>query len=140
MKTYFHEAFTRRLTAISMNPTSGQHGYANPNPYAIFNTAHDKDDTSTTSTQHTLAITTVPPVGSTIGGSTMSPEVAAALTQLSNSQNALMMQMAALLVRPPQHINIPTNQQFTQGGGYQGQGGARGGRNCRQGLGGQQGR
>ena len=36
MKTFFHEAFTRRLNAISINPTSGQHGYANPNPYSIF--------------------------------------------------------------------------------------------------------
>jgi hypothetical protein len=50
MKTFFHEAFTRRLNAISMNPTSGQHGYTNPNPYAIFNTKHNEDDTSTTST------------------------------------------------------------------------------------------
>ena len=140
MKTFFHEAFTQRLNAISMNPTSGQHGYTNPNPYAIFNTTHDEDDTSTTSTQHTLATTTVPPVGSTIGKSTMSPDVAAALTQLSNNQNALMTQMAAMSVRPPQQINIPTVQQFTQGGGYRGQGGCRGGRDGGQGRGGQQGR
>ncbi len=139
MKTYFHGAFTRRLNAISMNPTSGQHGYANPNPYAIFNTTHDEDD-STTSTQHTLATTTVPPVGSTIGGSTMSPEVAAALTQLSNNQNALMTQMAALSVRPPQQITIPTGQQFTQGSGYRGQGGGRGGRDGGRGRGGRRGR
>ena len=37
LKDFFHEAFTRRLNAISMHPTSGQHGYANPNPYTIFN-------------------------------------------------------------------------------------------------------
>jgi hypothetical protein len=149
MKSFFHEAFTRRLNAISMNPTSGQHGYANPNPYSIFNTAHDEEDTSTASTQHTLATTTVPPVGTTIGGSTMTPEVAAMLTQLSNNQNALMTQMAALTVRPPQQppqqINIPTGNQFTQGGGYCGQGGGgyrgqRGGRDGGRGRGGRRGR
>jgi hypothetical protein len=127
MKFFFHEAFTRRLNAISMNPTSEQHGYTNPNPYSIFNTTQDKEDTSTAITQHTLETTTVPPVGSTIGGSTMTPEVAAALTQLSNNQNALMTQMAALSVRPPQQqpqqINIPTGYRFSQGGGYRGQGG-----------------
>ena len=111
MKSFFHEAFTCRLNAISVNPTSGQHGYTNPNPYSIFNTTHNEDDTSTASTQHTLATTTVPHFGSIIGGSTMTPEVAAMLTQLSNNQNAMTTQMAALLVmptqQPPQHINIP---------------------------------
>ena len=120
MKSFFHEAFICRLNAISMNPTSGQHGYTNPNPYSIFNTTHNKDNTSTASTQHTLATTTVPSVGSTIGGSTMTPEVATVLAQLSHNQNALMTQMAALSVRPPQHppqqTTIPTGYQFTQGG------------------------
>jgi hypothetical protein len=95
-----------------MHPTLGQHGYANPNPYAIFNATHDDGDTSTASTHHTMATTTVPPVGSTIGGSTMSPEVASALAQISHTQNALMIQMAPLSVVPPQQpptqINIPT--------------------------------
>jgi hypothetical protein len=102
LKNFFHEAFTRRLNATSMHPTSVQHGYTNPNPYAIFNTTHDEDDTSTASTHHTIATTTVPTVGSTLGGSTMSPEVALALTQISHTQNALMLQMAALSVVPPQ--------------------------------------
>jgi hypothetical protein len=57
MKSFYHEAFTRQL--ISMNPASGQHGYTNPNPYAIFNTAHDEEDTSTASTNHTAATTVV---------------------------------------------------------------------------------
>ena len=91
MKTFFHKAFTRRLNAISMHPTSGQHGYVKPNPYAIFNTTHNNDDASTASTHHTMATTTVPPVGSTFRGSTMSPEVASALAQISHTQNALMM-------------------------------------------------
>ena len=82
-----------------MHPTAGQHGYSNPNPYAIFNATHDDDNTSTASTQHTMATTTVPPVGSTIGGTTiggtqMPPEVASVLAQLSHSQNVLMQQMA----------------------------------------------
>ena len=128
MKNFFHEAFTRRLNAISMHPTSGQHGYANPNPYAIFDATHDDDDMSTASTHHTMATTTVPPVGSMIGGSAMSPEVALALAQISHTQNAVMMQMEALLVVPPQHppnkIIIPTGNQFTRGRGYRGQGGS----------------
>jgi hypothetical protein len=144
MKIFFHEAFTRRLNAISMNPTPEQHGYTNPNPYSIFNTTHDEEDTSTAITQHTLETTTEPPVGSTIGGSTMTPEVAAALTQLSNNQNALMTQMAALSVRPPQQqpqqINIPTGYRFSQGGGYRGQGGVGYGCDGGQGRGGQRGR
>ena len=73
MKTFFHEAFTRRLNTISMHPTLGQNGCANPNPYAIFNATHNNDDTSTASTHHTMATTTVPLVRSTIRGSTMSP-------------------------------------------------------------------
>ena len=59
----------------------------------------------------------------------MSPEVALALAQISHTQNALMMQMAALSVVPPQQppnlITIPTGNQFTCGGGYRGQGGSR---------------
>jgi hypothetical protein len=70
----------------------------------------------------------------------MSPKVAAVLTQLSNNQNALMTQMAALSGRPPQQINIPTGQQFTQGGGYRGQSGGCGGRDGGQGRGGRRGR
>ncbi len=155
MKNFFHEAFTRRLTAISMNPTSRQQGYANPNPYAIFNTTHEEDDTSTTSTHHTAATTTVAPVGGTIGASTMTPEVATVLAQLSHNQNAMMTQMAALTIRPPQQppqqITIPqfTQSRFTQGGGYRGHGGggyrgqpgrAYGGRDYRRGRGGRRGR
>ena len=122
MKTLFHKASTCRLNAISMHLTSGQHGYSNPNQYAIFDAMHDDDNTSTASTHHTMATTLIPPVGSTIGGTTlggtqMSPEVASVLAQLSHSQNALMQQMAALSVVPPQQsthqITIPTGNQFT---------------------------
>ena len=66
MKNFFHEAFTCQLTAINMHPMAGQHGYSNPNPYAIFNATHNNNDTSSVSTHHTMATTTVPPVGSTI--------------------------------------------------------------------------
>jgi hypothetical protein len=117
MKTFFHKAFTCRLKAISMHPTSGQHGYSNPNPYAIFNATHYNDDTSTASTHHTMETTTVPTVGSTLGGTPMSSEVASALAQISQTQNALMQQMAALSVvpqqNPPQQITIPTVNQIT---------------------------
>jgi hypothetical protein len=127
LKNFFHEAFTRHLDAISMHPTAGQHGYSNPNPYAIFNTTHDDNDTSTVSTHHTIATTTVPTIGSMHGGSTMSPEVASALAQISHTQNALMLQMAALSVVPPQQppnqITTPNGNQFTRGGGYREQGG-----------------
>ena len=46
----------------------------------------------------------------------MSPEVASALAQISHTQNALMLQMAALSVVPPQQppnqITVPTGNQF----------------------------
>jgi hypothetical protein len=139
LKNFFHEAFTRGLNAISMFSTSGQHGYANPNPYTIFNTTLNNDSTSTASTHHTIAAAMVPTVGSTLSGSNnthMSPEVASALAQLSSNQNALMMQVAALSVvpplHPPNHITIPMGNQFARGGGYHGQGG---GRYCGQGGG-----
>ena len=58
----------------------------------------------------------------------MSPELASALAQISHTQNALMMQMAALSVvpphQPPNQITIPTGNQFTCGGGYHGQSGS----------------
>jgi hypothetical protein len=58
----------------------------------------------------------------------MSPDVALALAQISQTQNARMLQMAALSVVPPQQppnlITIPTGNQFTCGGGYRGQGGS----------------
>jgi hypothetical protein len=132
LKTFFHTAFTRRLTAIALNPTSGQHGYANANPFSAFNIAHDTDSASTTSSHHTLTQTiaatgTVPTTDSTFASSFAAhtaPEVTSALAQLAANQNSLLLQMAALSVVPPpqppiQHINIPT-QQFTRGGGGRG--------------------
>jgi hypothetical protein len=117
MKTFFQKSFTLRLNAISMHPTLGQHGYANPNPYTIFDAAHKDIDTSTASTHHAMATKMVPPVRSTLRGSTLSQEVASALAQLSHNQNTLMMQMAALSVIPPQQppnlITISTGNQFT---------------------------
>jgi hypothetical protein len=85
----------------------------------------------------------------------MTPEVATALAQLSHNQNAMMTQMAALTIRPPQQppqqITIPqfTQSGFTQGGGYRGHGGggyrgqtgrAYGGREYGRGRGGRRGR
>jgi len=100
-----------------------------------------------------METTTIPPAGSTIGGSTMSTEVASALAQISHTQNVLMMQMAALAVVPPQKppnlITVPTGNQFTHGGRYCGQGGigyrgrtgrAYGGRDGGRGHGGRRGR
>jgi hypothetical protein len=127
LKTHFHTASTKRLNALSLNPTSGAFGYSNPNQFAAF--AADDESTDTTSTSHTLANVTM----STIGTTTMSPKMLSALQQLAANQTAMMTQMAALTVAPPRRppinqIAVPTQQlpvmqpgiQFTQGtaGGY----------------------
>jgi hypothetical protein len=127
MRAFFHKKYTKRMTSISMNAKSGQHGYAGANPYGIFHTAHDDNDSTTTEgTTLTVAAPTVTLPGSTLGmGTTVSPEVSSAIAQLAANQAEMMRQMAALTIAPPppiQQITIPT-QQFANGPGRRGGGG-----------------
>ena len=127
MRAFFHKKYTKRMTSINMNAKSGQHGYAGANNYGIFNTTHEDSDSTTTDGTTTIAAPTITLPGSTLGmGTTVAPEVASALAQLSANQTAMMSQMAALSITPQhppiQQITIPTHQ-FTGGTGGRGGGG-----------------
>lgn len=141
MKTFFHKRYTKRLTAISMNATSGQHGYTNSNQYGMFNMVQDADSTSTDGTIHTAAAATntvPPPAISTMGQSfatNTTTDLTNAIAQLVANQTAMTTQLAALSFAPTPppvpHVIIPTQQTFTGRGGRGGAGGSRGGRGGR---------
>jgi hypothetical protein len=109
LKTFVHEAYTRRLTSIQLRNTAGQQGYVqNPNNimYNVFGEGDDKvTDNDTTITQTAMAAT----MGSTLGGAmntatskaTIPSEVSAAINQLAANQTAMMNQMAAMQFSPP---------------------------------------
>ena len=137
MKVFFHKRYTKRLTAISMNTTSGQHGYTTSNQYWLFNTVHDADSTSTDGTVHTAAAATTtipPPPGSSMGqtfATHTSPKLTNAIAQLVANQTAMMSQIASLSFAPTSapvpHVIIPTQQTFTGRGGRGGAGCSRSG-------------
>jgi hypothetical protein len=95
LKTVIHEAYTRRLTAISLHNTAGSIGYVgnNANAFTIINPLigeDTNDDDITTVTQTAAAATT----GSTLGkayeatrtSASFPVEVAAAIQQLLANQ------------------------------------------------------
>ena len=99
LKTFIHEAYTRRLTAISLRNTAGSLGYVgnNTNAFAGINstTGEDtNDDDATTVTQAAAAATTGSTLGNTYaatGTSASFPaEVSAAIQQLAANQTAIM--------------------------------------------------
>jgi hypothetical protein len=150
LKTFVHEAYTRRLTSIQLRNMAGQQGYVqnpNNNMYNMFGEGEDKvTDDDTTITQAAAAATT----GSTSGGATnaatsnatIPSEVSAAINQLLANQTAMMNQMAAMQFSPPpparhtgqgkihvppiQQLNIPVPQAYAGGSFQPGQGGGRG--------------
>ena len=153
LKTFIHEAFTRRLTAISLRNTAGSLGYVsnNANAFAGINSARGEetdDDNATTVTQAAVAATTGSTLGNTYattGTSASFPaEVTAAIQQLAANQAAIMQQFAAFTVtnQPPPtrhnvqvppvtNINVPQQQyggfQQPTGSFQQGCGGRQGG-------------
>jgi hypothetical protein len=165
LKTFVHEAYTRRLASIQVR-TAGQHGYvqnSNNNMYNVFGEGDDEvTDNGTTKTQTAEAATT----GSTLGGATnagtsnatIPSEVSAAINQLSANPTAMMNQMVAMQFSPPppahhtgqgqihvppiQQLNIPVPQAYAGGSFQPGQGGGRGqgGRSRQGGRGGGRGR
>jgi hypothetical protein len=152
LKTFIHEAYTRRLTAISLRNTAGSLGYVgnNANAFSGINSTTGEetdDDNATTATQAATAATTGSTLGNTYaatGTSASFPaEMTAAIQQLSTNQTAIMQQFAAFTVNnqpPPTHYNVQvppvTNINVPQqlyGGFQQPTGG------CQQGCGGRQG-
>ncbi len=157
LKTFIHEAYTRRLTAITLRNTAGQLGYvANQNMFNML--SNDKtdngstDNTATTVMQTAAATTTgISTLGQTYAPTatpTIPSEVATAIQQLSANQTAIMQQMAAMAFSPPpaqqhafhvppvQTVNVPGAgmQQLRggrRGGSRSGRGRGAGGRNNR---------
>ena len=142
LKTFIHEAYTRRLMAITLRNTAGQLGYvANQNMFNMLSHDNPEDgsteDDATTIT-HTAAVAHA---GVSTLGQTYAPtasasvpsEIASAIQQLSANQTAIMQQMAAMTFTqaPPQHNNfhVPPVQsvQIPNAGFQQGRGGRRGG-------------
>ena len=148
LKTFIHEAYTRRLTVITLRNTAGQLGYvANQNMFNMLSDANpddgSTDETATTITHTAAAATTgISTLGQTYAPTaaptTISPEIATAIQQLSANQTAMMHQMAAMAFASPPAINtayrvppVPTinvpNAGYQQPRGGQ-RGGSRGGR------------
>jgi hypothetical protein len=149
LKTFIHEAYTRRLTALQLRNTTGTQGYApniHQNMYNVLDGANDIDSgteetvaTQTAPITQTAAITTGSTLGSTFGGGTIPVEITNAITQLAANQQSIMTQMAAMSfnnapppkaaatfhVPPIQQLNIPTfagqaNPGYNAGTGFTG--------------------
>jgi hypothetical protein len=104
LKTIFHEAYGCRLTAVELCTTTGQTGYTNNTIYNAFEATNEDTDDDTVDT-----IITVPPTAaaattavSTLNTvpSTMNADIAAAISQLSANQTAIMTQKAAMSFAP----------------------------------------
>ncbi len=108
LKTFFQEAYGRRLTSLSLQSTLGQNGYGSQNMYNVFEgTGNDTDDNTVTTI---TPITTVAAMAATTAGtlgtaqpsmmSAVNAEIAAAINQLSANQTGIMMQMAVMSFTP----------------------------------------
>jgi hypothetical protein len=104
LKTFIHEAYTRRLQSLALHTTTGQQGYAPGGGTNMFNVLEIKDEntdtandaTATTATQ-TAAFTMASTLGTTYGGATTIPlEISMAINQLAANQLAIQQQMAAM--------------------------------------------
>ncbi len=138
LKTFIHEAYSRRLMAMQLQNTVGQQGYIQQNMYNILdvNGGEDTDD-NTVVTVQTAAAVTATAGGSTIGSNyaamsatTITAEVTAAINQLSANQQQIIQQMGAMKVNSPQQsiaantynippipmVNIPNQYAFNKGG------------------------
>ena len=118
LKTFIHEAYARRLTAISLHNTAGSLGYVgnNTNAFTIINPLTWEDtnnDNVTTVMQTAPAAMTGSTLGNTYeatGTSASFPaEVTAATQQLSANQMSMMQQFGAFMINnkpPPTRSNI----------------------------------
>ncbi len=103
LKTFIHEAYTRRLQSLALRTTTGQQGYSQGGTN-MFNVLADKDEDKDTDTANnattvtqTAAYTTGSTLGNTYGGATPIPlEISTAINQLTANQVAIQQQMAAM--------------------------------------------
>ena len=137
LKTFFHEAYNRRLNAIDLQNTSGALGYAPAqNMYNVLEYGNDDDSTTDGS-----MITAVQPPGpsteaaSSLGGgqsmansavqlmAAINQSIAPAFNQVVQNQATLQQQIAALSVgqnhpvaqaHPVQQVAFPMQQPFQQ--------------------------
>ena len=127
LKTFIHEAYTRRLTALQLRNTTGTQGYVPNKAHNMYNVLDDGYDSDsgtdgTVATQvapvtQTAAMTTGSTLGNTYGGGTIPAEVSNAINQLAANQQAMLNQMAAMSLAnsaPPQvaaAFHVPPVQQ-----------------------------
>jgi hypothetical protein len=106
LKTFIHEAYTRRLQSLALRMTTGQQGYALGGGTNMFNIweSEDKDmdtadDATTITATQTAAFTTASTLGTTYGGATTIPsKISLAITQLAANQLAIQQQMVAMML------------------------------------------
>jgi hypothetical protein len=159
LKTFIHEAYSRRLMAMQLRNTVGQQGYVNQNICNILD-INSKEDTNnnTNVTVLVVAAAMMParlPGGNTFAATTASmitADVTAAINQLSVNQTAIVQHIAAMNISPPQacaalafnlppgihSVSIPTQNGYAGGSFNQGRGNTqtrefRGGRRSGQG-------
>jgi hypothetical protein len=146
LKTFIHEAYSRRLTAMQLRNMAGQQGYGQQNMYSILDIdGGEEPDNKMTVTLPTVAAAMATAGGTMMGStyaatnaSTITAKVTAAINQLLANQTHIMQQMAAMKVTSPspaiaapaynvppiQSVMIPNQQTFPAGGFHQGGGAA----------------
>ena len=146
LKTFFHEAYNRRLNAIDLQNTSGTMGYAPAqNMYNVLDYGNDDESTTEGSlnmpptgviTEATSTIGVGPSLANSAVHSglmaAINQSIAPAFNQVVQNQTALQHQIAALSVarahpvaqaHPVQQVAFPMQQPFQQiGTQYQGYG------------------
>jgi hypothetical protein len=146
LKTFIHEVYGCRLTAMALQSTSGQNGYANQMIYNVLadGVNNETNNNMVTTITQTAALTAASGGTGHTSGAGINAKVATAINQLSATQLALMAQMAILSfgtappptqqthtlvpnVPPIQQVAIPVLHPWTRGFNT-GQGGRRGGR------------
>ncbi len=106
LKTFIHEAYTRRLTALQLRNATGTQEYA-PNIYQNMYNILDGGNDTDSGTEGTVAMQTAPitqtaamttgsMLGNTYGGGTIPAEISNAIKHLAANQQSIMTQMAAM--------------------------------------------
>jgi hypothetical protein len=149
LKTFIHEAYTRRLQSLALCMTTGQQGYSRGGT-SMFNVLADKDEDKDTDTPNnatmvtqTAAYTTGSTIGNTYRGATPIPsEISKTINQLAANQVAIQQPMVAMIFvanspSPHMQFQIPPIQNMGQqpfAGAAQGiYNTTRGGGGCQQG-------
>jgi hypothetical protein len=126
LKTFIHEAYTRRLQSLALRRTTGQQGYTqgSNNMFNMLVDKEDGEDTDTannaTTVMQTAAFMTGSTLGNTYEGATTIPsEISTAINQLAANQVAIQQQMVAMTFMansPSPHIqfHIPLIQNMGQ--------------------------